>query len=67
MENIKNANTNSADENFDHMCPFFTSVTDVNGGYGCTHPNQGDKRMGADGNLHGVCRCHSCPLSIVSW
>lgn len=51
-------------DSFSHMCPFFTSKTDANNGYGCTHPNQKEQREDSDGKMHGACYCWSCPLGI---
>ena len=44
-------------------CPYFASDTEVNNGYGCTHPKQ--EETDYDDKLekeHGKCYCWSCPL-----
>lgn len=38
-------------------CNYFDSNSDVNNGYGCTHPEQEEKQEGK-----GCCFCFSCPL-----
>ena len=38
-------------------CDYFDSNSDVNNGYGCTHPEQEEKQKGK-----GCCFCFSCPL-----
>lgn len=38
-------------------CNYFDSNSDVNNGYGCTHPEQEEKQKGK-----GCCFCFSCPL-----
>ena len=38
-------------------CNYFDGNSDVNNGYGCTHPEQEEKQKGK-----GCCFCFSCPL-----
>lgn len=42
---------------FVSKCPYFNGNTDVNNGYGCTHPEQKENDDG-----EGKCYCWSCPL-----
>ena len=39
-------------------CGYFTADTEINNGYGCTHPKQEKDK----GNLVGCCYASSCPL-----
>ena len=39
-------------------CGWFTSATDVNGGYGCNHPEQRECEGG-----QGRCHTSSCPVA----
>ena len=43
-------------DEFAYVCQYFTSNTDLNNGYGCTHPEQTQ--------TPGCCFCCSCPLGI---
>ena len=43
-------------DEFATVCNYFTSDTDLNNGYGCTHPQQEDE--------DGCCFCWKCPLGI---
>lgn len=47
---------------FAYVCPYFTTKPWVNNGYGCTHPQQEERRNDADGNECGACYLGSCPL-----
>ena len=66
MENIKKTHAAVSFDSFSHVCPFFTSKTDVNNGYGCFHDNQEEFEVDDDGKRHGKCYCWSCPLGIAA-
>jgi hypothetical protein len=51
-------------ESFSYCCPYFTSDTEVNNGYGCTHPEQDETDPDENGAEHGKCYSFSCPLGI---
>jgi len=51
-------------DEFAYACPYFTSETDVNNGYGCTHPKQEETDPDENKKEHGKCYCWSCPLGI---
>lgn len=48
-------------DEFAYCCPFFTSETEVNNGYGCKHPAQEQRE---ENQAVGSCYCWSCPLGI---
>ncbi len=50
-------------DEFAAACDYFESNTEVNNGYGCTHPKQEEYQHERDPNV-GCCFCHSCPLGI---
>ena len=50
-------------DEFAYVCPYFTSETDANNGYGCNHPDQ-EETQNRDGKEQGCCYCFSCPLGI---
>lgn len=45
-------------DDFSYQCPYFEGDTDVNNGYGCTHP-ENEKERGEDISR---CYCSYCPL-----
>lgn len=49
-------------DTFAYACPFFTSKTDVNGGYGCTHPECDASETDENGVETGCCMNGACPL-----
>jgi hypothetical protein len=64
MEKNKKPYSAASFDSFSHVCPFFTSRTDVNNGYGCLHTNQEEYEVRDDGIKRGKCYCWSCPLGI---
>ena len=64
MENNKTPYSAASFDSFSHVCPFFTSKTDVNNGYGCLHTSQEEYEVGDDGIKRGKCYCWSCPLGV---
>lgn len=55
-------------EEFAYVCPYFTSQTAVNNGYGCTHPEQEETDPDSEngGIEHGKCYDFSCPLCLTT-
>ncbi len=51
-------------DDFAYVCPYFTSNTNVNNGYGCTHQKQEETDIDENGKKQGKCYCWSCPLGI---
>lgn len=64
METNKKQYSAANFDSFSHVCPFFTTKTDVNNGYGCLHCDQDEYEVGDDGVKRGKCYCWSCPLGI---
>jgi hypothetical protein len=52
MSSVKKTHSAVAVESFSRTCPFFTSNTDDNNGYGCTHNWQKDREKATDGKMH---------------
>lgn len=50
-------------DQFARVCDYFEPNTDVNNGYGCSHPNQ-EETEEIDGKEQGMCFCFCCPLGI---
>lgn len=49
-------------DGFVASCPYYDGISPVNGGYGCTHPNQEELTEADDGEVYGECHCYCCPF-----
>lgn len=48
---------------FAYCCHYFNPEAEVNGGYGCMHPEQENTSQASNGEEQGCCYSCSCPLS----
>lgn len=52
-------------DQFAETCPFANNDTEVNGGYGCNHPDCENTEYDEENKKKvGCCYCHCCPLGI---
>lgn len=63
MENTKKYSA-AVFDTFAYRCPYFDVKTNVNNGYGCSHPNNDEKREDESGKMIAPCYCCNCPLGM---
>ena len=52
-------------EHLVYRCGHYEPGSPVNGGYGCRHPEQSERRTDLEGRSHGCCFSFSCPVAAT--